>query len=206
MQRIVLASGNPGKLAELRAMLDGTGVELVSRREFAFDDPPETGTTFAENAIIKARHAARIAGLPALADDSGICVDALHGAPGLDSALYSGVHGADEANNDKLLRELDSVPMERRTAHYTCVLVLLRDAADPDPVIAIGRWHGRILQARRGSHGFGYDPLFLPDDGNGFASAELEPALKNRISHRGQALAALRRCLRDDAGFPTARA
>lgn len=205
MPRIVLASGNPGKLAELRAMLDGAGVELVSRREFGLDDPPETGTTFVENAIIKARHAAAATGLAALADDSGICVDALHGAPGLDSALYAGTHGADEANNDKLLRELDGVPDAERGAHYVCVVVLLREAADPDPIIAIGRWPGRVLCERRGSHGFGYDPLFLPDDGGGLSSGELEPAVKNRISHRGQALAALRQMLANGAGFPLAR-
>ncbi len=190
--RIVLASGNPGKLVELRALLAGTGIELVPRRDFALDDPPETGTTFVENAIIKARHAARASGLAALADDSGICVDALDGAPGLDSAIYAGRHGADEANNAKLLAALAAVPEAKRTAHYTCVLVLLRGAADPDPIITTGRWPGRILRARRGTHGFGYDPLFLPDDGGGLSGAELDPVVKNRISHRGLALAELR--------------
>jgi XTP/dITP diphosphohydrolase len=195
VSRIVLASGNPGKLVELRDLLAGTGLELVSQRELGIDSAAETGTTFVENAIIKARHAARASGLPALADDSGICVDALGGAPGLDSALYAGVHGEDAANNAKLLEELADVPDARRTAHYTCVLVLLRDAADPDPIIATGRWPGRILTAPRGTHGFGYDPLFLPDDAGGRASAELEPAVKNRISHRGLALASLRASL-----------
>jgi XTP/dITP diphosphohydrolase len=197
VRRIVLASSNPGKLVELRALLADTGIDLVSKRAFDLADPDETGTTFVENAIIKARHAARGSGLPALADDSGICVDALGGAPGLDSAIYAGTHGDDAANNAKLLRELDGVPAAQRTAHYTCVLVLLRDAADSDPLIAIGRWHGSILTQPRGQHGFGYDPLFLPDDGGGLASAELDPALKNRISHRGHALIALReaRCL-----------
>lgn len=195
MQRIVLASGNPGKLAELRAMLDGAGVELVSRREFGLDDPPETGTTFVENAIIKARHAAAASGLAALADDSGICVDALNGAPGLDSAIYAGAHGADEANNNKLLQALAGVPDAQRGAHYVCAVVLLRGAADPDPIIAIGRWAGRILTAPRGTNGFGYDPLFLPDDGAGLSSGELDPAVKNRLSHRGQALAILRKNL-----------
>lgn len=195
MPRIVLASGNPGKLAELREMLDGAGIDLVSRREFGLDDPPETGTTFVENAIIKARHAAVATGLPALADDSGICVDALGGAPGLDSAIYAGTHGADEANNDKLLQALQDVPDALRGAHYVCVVVLLRNAADPDPVIATGRWAGRILRVRRGARGFGYDPLFLPDDGGGLSSGELDPAVKNRLSHRGQALAALRELL-----------
>jgi XTP/dITP diphosphohydrolase len=191
MHKIVLASGNAGKLVELRDLLAGTGIELVSQRELGIADADETGTTFVENAIIKARHAAMASGLPALADDSGLCVDALDGAPGLDSAIYAGTHGADEANNDKLLQALAGVPDERRTAHYVCVLVLLRSATDADPLIATGRWAGRILHARRGSHGFGYDPLFLPHDGGGLASAELDPALKNRISHRGQALAGL---------------
>ena len=204
MPRIVLASGNPGKLLELRAMLDSAGIELVSRREFGIDDPPETGTTFVENAIIKARHAAAAAGLPALADDSGICVDALGGAPGLDSAIYAGTHGADEANNDKLLQALADVPDAKRTAHYVCVVVLLRSAADPDPIIATGRWAGRILRARRGMHGFGYDPLFLPGDGGGLSSGELDPAVKNRLSHRGQALAGLRRELARIANVPGA--
>jgi XTP/dITP diphosphohydrolase len=193
--RIVLASGNAGKLAELRDLLAGSGIELVTQRELGIAAPAETGTTFVENAIIKARHAARISGLPALADDSGICVDALDGAPGLDSALYAGTHGEDAANNAKLLRELAGVPMARRTAHYTCVIVRLRSATDSDPLIAIGRWPGRILEQPRGDHGFGYDPLFLPDDGGGLGSAELDPAVKNRISHRGQALMLLRQCL-----------
>ncbi|MGH8155726.1 MAG: RdgB/HAM1 family non-canonical purine NTP pyrophosphatase, partial [Rhodanobacteraceae bacterium] len=191
----VLASSNPGKLAEIRDLLAGTGIELASKREFAIADPEETGSTFVENAIIKARHAATHSGLPALADDSGICVDALGGAPGLDSAMYAGTHGADEANNDKLLRALVDVPDARRTAHYVCVVVLLRSASDPDPVIAIGRWRGRVLRGRRGTHGFGYDPLFLPDDGGGKSSAELTPDVKNRLSHRGKALAVLRQML-----------
>ena len=191
MHKIVLASGNPGKLAELRAMLDGTGIELVPQTDLGIGEAEETGLTFVENAILKARHATRASGLPALADDSGICVDALGGAPGLDSAVYAGVHGADEANNDRLLHALAEVPDDRRTAHYTCVVVLLHNASDADPVIATGRWCGRILRERRGSHGFGYDPLFLPDDGSGLSSGELDPAEKNRISHRGKALAML---------------
>lgn len=203
MQRIVLASGNPGKLAELRALLADTGIELVSKRDFGIADPDETGTTFIENAIIKARHSARLAGLPALADDSGICVDALGGAPGLDSAIYAGRHGDDAANNAKLLRELAGVPATRRTAHYTCVMVLLRTADDPDPLIAEGRWTGRVLEAPRGAHGFGYDPLFLPDDGGGLGSGELDPVVKNRISHRGIAVAALRKALREALFAPS---
>ena len=147
MHKIILASGNPGKLVELAELLADSGIELVSKREFDIPDPDETGTTFVENAIIKARHTAERTGLPALADDSGICVDALQGAPGLDSALYAGTHGADEANNARLLHELAGVPDERRSAHYVCVLALLRSATDPDPLLAIARWHGRILAA-----------------------------------------------------------
>lgn len=206
LRKIVLASSNPGKLAEIRGLLAGSGVELVSKREFDIDDPAETGTTFVENAIIKARHTATHSGLAALADDSGICVDALGGAPGLDSAIYAGTHGADEANNDKLLRALAGVSDSRRSAHYVCVVVLLRSASDPDPVIAVGRWPGSVLRERRGTHGFGYDPLFLPDDGGGKSSAELDPAVKNRLSHRGKALAELRQMLgTGDRGLGTSK-
>ncbi|MGH8214815.1 MAG: RdgB/HAM1 family non-canonical purine NTP pyrophosphatase [Rhodanobacteraceae bacterium] len=192
--KIVLASGNTGKLAELRELLAGS-VELVPQTELGIGDAEETGLTFVENAILKARHAARAAGLPALADDSGLCVDALNGAPGLYSARYAGVHGDNAANNAKLLRELEGVADARRGAHFVCVLALLQGPDDPDPLVAHGRWPGRILIAPRGEHGFGYDPVFLPDDGKGLGAAELDPALKNRISHRGQALAALRRDL-----------
>jgi len=191
--KLVLASGNAGKLAELRELLAGSGIELVAQSELGMGDAEETGQSFIENAILKARHAARASGMPALADDSGLCVDALGGAPGLHSARYAGVHGDNAGNNAKLLRELDGVPDAKRTAHFTCVLALLRSADDPDPIITVGRWPGRVLATPRGEHGFGYDPVFLPDDGGGLGSAELEPALKNRISHRGQALAALRR-------------
>ena len=193
--KLVLASGNAGKLAELRELLAGSGIELVAQTELGIGDAEETGRTFVENAILKARHAANAAGLPALADDSGLCVDALDGAPGLHSARYAGVHGDNAGNNAKLLRELDGVPDAKRTAHFTCVLALLRSAGDPDPIIATGRWPGRVLSATRGEHGFGYDPVFLPDDGGGLGSAELDPAVKNRISHRGQALAGLRSML-----------
>ncbi|UPG94017.1 RdgB/HAM1 family non-canonical purine NTP pyrophosphatase [Luteibacter aegosomatissinici] len=189
--RIVLASGNAGKVVELEQLLAGSGVQLVPQTTLGVSDADETGLTFVENALIKARHAARATGLPALADDSGICVDALHGAPGLYAARYSGVHGDSAANNAKLLRELDGVPMEKRTAYFIAVLVLLRHADDPAPLIAEGRWHGRILEAPRGAGGFGYDPLFLPD-GSELGAAEIEPALKNRLSHRGQALDVLK--------------
>jgi XTP/dITP diphosphohydrolase len=189
--RIVLASGNAGKVVELEQLLAGTGVQLVPQTSLGVSDADETGLTFVENALIKARHAARATGLPALADDSGICVDALDGAPGLYAARYSGVHGDSAANNAKLLRELDGVPMEKRTAYFIAVLVLLRHADDPAPLLAEGRWHGRILEAPRGAGGFGYDPLFLPD-GSDLGAAEIEPALKNRLSHRGQALDVLK--------------
>ena len=194
--RIVLASGNAGKLAELRERFNGSGIELIAQSQLGVGDAEESGASFVENAILKARHAARASDLPALGDDSGLCVDALQGAPGLYSARYAGVHGDSRANIEKLLHELDGVGDTRRGAHFICVLALLRRADDPDPLIAQARWPGRILHAPRGEAGFGYDPVFLPDDGNGLSAAELEPTLKNRISHRGQALALLRASLR----------
>ncbi|HET7301048.1 MAG TPA: RdgB/HAM1 family non-canonical purine NTP pyrophosphatase [Oleiagrimonas sp.] len=192
--RVVLASGNAGKLVEFRELFAGSGIGFVAQGELGVDDAEETGKTFVENALIKARHAARVTGLPALADDSGLCVDHLGGAPGLYSARYASVHGDSAANNAKLLIALDGVPPARRRAFFICVLVLLRDADDPAPLIAEGRWHGRVLTAVQGEGGFGYDPLFLPD-GQGRSAAELDPALKNHLSHRGQALAALRNAL-----------
>ena len=190
--KLVLASGNAGKLAELRGLLD---VEVIAQSQLCIDDAGETGTTFVENAILKARHAARASGLPALGDDSGLCVDALEGAPGLYSARYAGEHGNAQANIAKLLRELDGVAVENRGAQFVCVLALLHSAGDADPLIAHARWRGRILHAPRGERGFGYDPVFLPDDGDGQSAAELDPVLKNRISHRGKALARLREML-----------
>jgi len=189
--KLVLASGNTGKLAELRALLADAGLALHAQSEFGVADVEETGSTFVENALLKARHAARATGLPALGDDSGLCVDALEGAPGLYSARYGGVHGDAARNIERLLRELDGVPPPRRDASFYCVLVLLRSADDPQPLIAEGRWRGRILEAPRGNVGFGYDPVFF-DPEHGCSAAELEPVLKNRISHRGQALAMLK--------------
>jgi len=189
--KLVLASGNAGKLAELRGLLESAGIELIAQSQLGIGDADETGTTFVENAILKARHAARASGLPALGDDSGLCVDALEGAPGLYSARYAGEHGNAQANIDKLLYQLHAVADENRGAHFVCVLALLHSAADPDPLIAHARWRGRILRAPRGERGFGYDPVFLPHDGNGLSAAELDPVLKNRISHRGQAVARL---------------
>ena len=192
--KLVLASGNPGKLKEFGALLATSGFEVVPQGQLGIDDAEETGLSFVENALLKARHAARASGLPALADDSGLCVAHLDGAPGLYSARYAGMHGDNAANNARLLRELDGVPDERRGAFFICVLALLRHADDPAPLIAEGRWYGRVLHAPRGAQGFGYDPLFLPNDESSSAS-ELPPGLKNRISHRGRALADLRQQL-----------
>jgi len=191
VQKIVLASGNPGKLAEFKALLANTNLEIVAQAQLGIDDAEETATTFVENALLKARHAAARSGLSALADDSGLCVPALHGAPGVYSARYAGAHGDDAANNAKLLSDLSDMPDSQRDAFFICVLVLLRDAGDPTPLIVEGRWHGHVLRQPRGIHGFGYDPLFLPH-GQNRSSVELDPALKNRLSHRSQALAQLR--------------
>ena len=190
MHRIVLASSNPGKLREFNALFADSGCEVVTQASLGIDDVEETGLTFVENALLKARHAAQVSGLPALADDSGLCVEALNGAPGLYSARYAGGHGDSAANNAKLLQTLDGMPSDQRRAFFMCALVLLRHAADPTPLIVEGRWHGRVLEAPRGPGGFGYDPLFLPD-GQTQSAAELDPALKNRLSHRGQAMAKL---------------
>jgi XTP/dITP diphosphohydrolase len=189
--RLVLASSNPGKLAEFNRLLADSGFEVVTQASLGVDDAEETGLSFVENALLKARHAAHQTGLPALADDSGLCVDYLRGAPGLYSARYAGTHGDNAANNTKLLRELDRVPPEKRGAFFICVLAFIQHADDPAPLIAEGRWHGYVLGETRGVQGFGYDPLFLAN-GQTASAAELDPALKARISHRGQALATLR--------------
>ena len=194
MQRLVLASSNRGKLAELQPLLSGAGYELVPQGELGVGDAVEDGRSFVENALIKARHACLATGLPALADDSGIVVDALGGAPGLLSARYAGVHGDAQANNRKLLAALQGVPQAQRTARFVAVLVLLRHAGDPLPLIASGVWEGRILHAPLGTGGFGYDPVFF-DPVLGRGAGELEPGLKNRVSHRGKALAQLRHLL-----------
>ena len=185
--KLVLASSNAGKLEELRGLLADTGIELVAQSDLGVEDADETGTTFVENALIKARHASLQTGLPALADDSGICVDALNGAPGLYSARYAGGHGDAQRNIDKLLDALHEVPGGQRGAHFYCVLVLLRHADDPQPLIAEGVWHGQWQAEAAGSNGFGYDPHFyLPEHGQ--TAAELAAAVKNRHSHRAQAL------------------
>ena len=190
---LVLASGNAGKLAELRDLL-GDRCVLHAQSEFGVGDADETGLSFVENAILKARHAARATGLPALGDDSGLCVDALGGAPGLYSARYAGTHGDSEANIDKLLQALDGVPDDARTARFVCVLALVRHANDPMTLVAQGEWTGRILAARRGDRGFGYDPVFF-SPAHGCSAAELPADIKNRDSHRGRALARLRELL-----------
>lgn len=198
-QRVVLASSNQGKLAEFNALLSDSGYEVVTQSSLGIVDAEETGLSFVENALLKARHAARASGLPALADDSGLCVAALDGAPGLHSARYAGRHGDSAANNAKLLQALQETPAAQRRAFFICALVLLQGADDPSPLIAEGRWHGRVLEAPRGSGGFGYDPLFLPD-GQTLSAAEMDPGLKNRLSHRGQALARLQARLGERRG------
>ncbi|RMF18465.1 MAG: RdgB/HAM1 family non-canonical purine NTP pyrophosphatase [Gammaproteobacteria bacterium] len=190
MQRCVLASNNAGKIREFNQLLNPYHLEVVAQRDLGIESAEETGLTFVENAILKARHASQHSGLPALADDSGIEVDALNGQPGIYSARFAGPDASDEENNQKLLTSLAGVPEARRTARYHCVLVWLRHAEDPVPLICHGSWEGRILEAPQGTGGFGYDPLFwLPD--LGCTAAELSPEQKNRLSHRGQALHSL---------------
>ncbi|HEX6398779.1 MAG TPA: RdgB/HAM1 family non-canonical purine NTP pyrophosphatase [Steroidobacteraceae bacterium] len=185
----MLASGNPGKLREFAELLANTGFELVRQSEFGVDPPPETGTTFIENALIKARNAAHLTGLPAIADDSGIEVDALNGAPGVYSARYAGEDASDEANLAKLLEALNGVPQARRTARYRCVVVFVEHADDPHPLVGEGTWEGSILDGRRGTGGFGYDPSFV-SRGDSRTVAEMPADEKHQLSHRGQAMRA----------------
>jgi len=192
--RLILASSNRGKLVEMRELLSGLEVELIPQADLGIGDADEIASTFVENALLKARHAARASGLAALGDDSGICVDELGGAPGLYSARYAGAHGDAQANIGKLLHELRDVPDARRAAHFYCVIVMLRSADDPMPLIAEGRWDGSILEAPRGNGGFGYDPVFY-DPALRIGAAELDASIKNRVSHRGQALARMRELL-----------
>jgi XTP/dITP diphosphohydrolase len=191
VKRLVLATSNRGKLAEIQPLLADLGFSLVTQGELGVADAIEDGKTFVENALIKARHACTTTGLPALADDSGLIVDALGGAPGLISAHYAGVHGDAAGNIRKLLHELAGVPEQQRTARFYSLIVLLRHADDPQPLIAEGIWEGRVLDAPRGDNGFGYDPIFF-DPVLGLGAAELPAELKNRVSHRGRALATLR--------------
>lgn len=192
--RLVLASGNAGKLIEMRELLSDLPYTLVAQAELGITEIPETGFTFVENALLKARNASRVSGLPALADDSGLLVDALNGAPGLKSARYAGEKATSATNNAKLLNALHAVPILQRTAQFYCVIVFLHHACDCAPLICQGIWHGRILETPRGENGFGYDPLFLEPELEQSA-AEMEVATKNRISHRARALADLRRGL-----------
>lgn len=198
-QQIVLASGNQGKVNELGALLAGMHFEVLAQSQFNVSEVAETGSTFVENAIIKARHAARITGLPAIADDSGLVVDALGGAPGIYSARYAGEQANDSDNIDKLLNALKEVPAAQRQARFLCVLVYMRHADDPTPLICQGEWHGRISEQRIGDNGFGYDPVFWLDDLQ-CSSAQLSKAEKNQISHRGQALRLLVKAMEQGLG------
>lgn len=193
MSEIVLASGNLGKIREIQAILQNA--KILPQSQFNVPEAKETGTTFIENAIIKARNAARHCGLPAIADDSGLVVDALNGAPGVISARYAGSGASDADNIDKLLAQLQGVAADQRSARFICVLVYLRHADDPLPVIAQGIWEGQILETRMGEQGFGYDPVFWLNQQQ-CSSAQLSPALKNALSHRGQALKLLQQQLK----------
>ena len=193
-QRWVLATSNRGKLAEYAELLVGTGIELNPLDGATDILPEETGATFVENALIKARHAAVTTGQAAIADDSGLCVAALNGAPGVRSARYAGARASDADNIERLLRELDAVPVDQRQAAFYCVIVALESPSDPAPIVACGCWHGQIAAGPRGSHGFGYDPVFF-DPEFGLTAAELPTQQKNAVSHRARACAELRRQL-----------
>ena len=197
-QQIVLATGNKGKVKELSVMLSGLNIEVLPQSEFEVSEVAETGSTFVENAIIKARHAARITGLPAIADDSGLAVDALGGAPGVYSARYAGEDANDQSNIQKLLLALNGIAPEQRQARFLCVLVYMAHADDPTPIICQGEWHGTITTQTIGENGFGYDPIFWVHEQN-CSSAQLTPAQKNQLSHRGKALALMLKALKDKA-------
>ncbi|EKO3434361.1 XTP/dITP diphosphatase [Vibrio fluvialis] len=187
MKKIVLATGNQGKVREMADLLADFGFDVVAQSEFNVSEVAEIGTTFIENAIIKARHAAKETGLPAIADDSGLEVDYLGGAPGVYSARYAGEDASDQQNLEKLLDAMKDVPEAQRSARFHCVLVLMRHENDPTPLVCHGKWEGRILTQAHGSNGFGYDPIFFVPEEN-CASAQLEPMRKKQLSHRGQAL------------------
>ncbi|BEE19150.1 MULTISPECIES: RdgB/HAM1 family non-canonical purine NTP pyrophosphatase [Aeromonas] len=194
MNKLVLATGNQKKVKELAAMLADMKIQVIPQSEFAVSDADETGTTFVENAIIKARHAARITGLPAVADDSGLEVDLLHGRPGVYSARFAGDNASDKENIDKLLGELKGAPDYLKSARFWCVLVYMRHADDPTPIICQASWEGMIIDEPRGQHGFGYDPVFFVPD-HDCTAAQMPGDLKNQLSHRGQALAKLKEAL-----------
>ncbi|CAM3855416.1 RdgB/HAM1 family non-canonical purine NTP pyrophosphatase [Rheinheimera salexigens] len=195
MQKIVLATSNKGKVAELSKMLAGRNIEIIPQTDLGVSDAEETGLTFVENAIIKARHAALSSGLPAIADDSGLAVDALGGAPGIYSARYAGEGATDKLNIDRLLANMQSVPVAQRSAQFHCVLVYMRHAEDPTPLICHGIWRGEIATSAQGEHGFGYDPVFWLSNEN-CSAAQLKPEQKQQLSHRGQALKTLLQLLR----------
>jgi XTP/dITP diphosphohydrolase len=192
--KIVLATGNKGKVKELSSMLSDLNIEVLPQSEFHVTEVAETGSTFVENAIIKARHAARITGLPAIADDSGLAVDALGGAPGVYSARYAGEEANDQDNIQKLLQALSGVAPEQRQARFLCILVYMAHADDPTPIICQGEWHGTITTQTMGDNGFGYDPVFWLAEQN-CSSAQLTPAQKNQLSHRGKALGLMAKAL-----------
>jgi XTP/dITP diphosphohydrolase len=185
--RVVLASSNPGKIREFSEILKPFDIEIIPQSELGVKDADETGLSFVENALLKARHAAQITGLPALADDSGLAVDALSGAPGIYSARYAGEKANDQDNIDKLLKAMQDVPEQNRSASYHCLLVFMTHELDPTPIICDGKWSGKILREPRGTSGFGYDPIFF-DVSENKTAAELSPEIKNKISHRGKAL------------------
>jgi len=185
-QRVVLATGNPGKLRQFSELLGASGLALVRQSDFGIEPPPETGNTFIENSLLKARNAARLTGLPAIADDSGIEVDALGGRPGLYSARYAGEGASDDQNLRKMLLELENVPMADRAARYRSIIVFLADADDPAPLVGEGVWEGAIATVPRGDGGFGYDPIFIPR-GDTRTAAEMPTEERNERSHRGQA-------------------
>jgi len=196
MQTIVLATGNKGKVREITQMLAGQSIEILPQSEFDVPEVEETGLTFVENAIIKARHASKISGLPAIADDSGIEVDALQGAPGIYSARYAGAQASDKDNLNKLLIDVEGIENPLRTARFQCVLVMMEHAEDPTPIICQGTWEGTLLREAVGENGFGYDPIFWLED-NQCTSAQLPPNLKDQLSHRGQALRQLVKILKE---------
>jgi XTP/dITP diphosphohydrolase len=187
MKDILLASGNKGKVNELKEMLAPLGLNVVPQSEFNVEEVPETGTTFVENAIIKARHASKVTGLPCIADDSGLEVAALNGAPGIYSSRFAGEGATDGTNIDKLLTQLDGIEESKRQARFVCVLVFMRHADDPTPIICQGSWDGVISTERQGENGFGYDPVFFQPQLN-LAAAQLNPEQKHSLSHRGKAL------------------
>jgi XTP/dITP diphosphohydrolase len=196
MKNIVLASSNPGKVREINQLLAELDLQVQPQSEYGVEDAEETGLTFVENAILKARNAAQHTGLPAIADDSGIEVDALNGAPGIYSARFAGAGASDQDNLEKLLTDMQGIPEAGRSARFQCLLVYLRHATDPTPLICQGTWEGRILAEPRGEHGFGYDPVFYVPT-HDCSSAELPPQVKNILSHRGQALRKLVSALQD---------